>query len=136
MQRKHIPQLWKFFLATAVLLCFVGCGRQEAAIPFGDSEGLESESPEGSMQGEIQQESNEQSAERQPDDAGLDRQPEQVLSKERTTAAFDVGSFFELNLVVGGDCIYGFGRRQKGGKAYCSRSGLKTGTLKRSWNRR
>lgn len=130
MQREHLPKLWKYFLASVVLLCFMGCGRQEAAIPSGGSEGLESESSEGSMQGEIQQENNEQPEERQPDDAGLDRQPEQTISKERTTAAFDVGSFFELNLVVGGDCIYGFGRRQKGEKSILFQVGAEDGIVR------
>lgn len=116
---KYLSRLWEYFLAAAVILCFVGCGRQDAAIPSGDSEGLESESPEGSRQEEIQQENKEQPTERQPDDTGLASQPEQeaALSKERTTATFDVGSFFELNLAVGGDGIYGFGRRQEGEKS-------------------
>lgn len=79
MRRKNISQLWKYFLAVAVFLCFVGCGRQESTFPSGASEGINAESPEGSIQGEKQQENKEQSAERQPDDVGLskDHQPEQ-----------------------------------------------------------
>lgn len=97
MQRKYISQLWKCFLAVAVFLCFMGCGRQESTIPSGASESVNAESPEGSVQGEKQQENKEQSAEQQPDDVELskDHQTEQeaILSTERTTATFDAGSF-------------------------------------------
>lgn len=134
MQRKYLSQLWKYFFATAVLLCFVGCGRQGAPILSVNSEGSEAEFPENSGQVEMQRENREQSAERRPDDAGLpkDHQPEQeaVLSRERTTAAFDVGSFFELNLAMGGDCVYGFGRRKKGEKTILFQIGAEDGTVR------
>ena len=134
MRRKYISQLWKFFFAVAVFLCFVGCGRQESTIQSGASEGINAESSEGSMQGEKQQKNKEQSAERLPDDVGLlkDHQPEQeaILSTERTTATFDAGSFWELNEVVGGDGIYGFGRRQKGEKSILFQVGAEDGIVR------
>lgn len=131
MQRKYLSQLWKYFLAAFVLLCFVGCGRQGATVPSVASEGFGTEAPEASRQVEMQQEKNEQSSERQPDDMELDHQPvqEAALSKERTTAMFDVGSFFELNLAVGGDCIYGFGRRNKGEKSILFQVGAEDGIV-------
>ena len=134
MRRKNILQLWKCLLAAAVFLCFMGCGRQESTIPSDASESIHAESPEGSMQGEKQQENKEQSAERQPDDVGLskDHQPEQeaILSTERTTATFDAGSFWEINEVVGGDGIYGFGRRQKGEKSILFQVGAEDGIVR------
>lgn len=134
MRRKYISQLWKCFLAVAVFLCFAGCGRQESAIPSGASEGINAESPEDSMQGEKQQEDKEQSAERQPDDVGLSKdhqfEQEAMLSTERTTTTFDAGSFWELNEVVGGDGIYGFGRRQKGEKSILFQVGAEDGIVR------
>lgn len=133
MQRKYLSRLWKYFFAAAVLLYSVGCGRQGAPIPSVNSEGSGAESPEGSGQAEMQKENKEQSAEQHPDDAGLPiDQPEQeaALSRERTTAAFDAGSFFELNLAMGGDCVYGFGRRKKGEKTILFQVGAEDGTVR------
>lgn len=132
MRRKYISQLWKCFLSVAVFLCFAGCSKQESAIPSGVSESIHAESPEGSVQEERLQDNKEQSAERQPDDVELDHQPEQeaILSTERTTAMFDAGSFWELNEVVGGDCIYGFGRRQKGEKSILFQVGTEDGIVR------
>lgn len=137
MRRKYLSALWKCFLPAAVFLCFTGCGSQESPPPSGDSESIQTESSENSMQGETQQgetrqENKEPSAERQPDDVEPDCQPgqEAVLSTERTTATFDAGSFWELNVVVGDDCIYGFGRRQKGEKNILFQVGAEDGIVR------
>lgn len=136
MRRKNISQPWKYFLAAAVLLCFTGCGRQEPTIsPSAESIGAELSGDYA--QGEEQQEnreemhSMEQSGQLQPDD-GEPNQPGQkaTLSKERTTAAFEVGAFFELNLVVGDDCVYGFGRRQKGEISILFQAGAEDGAVR------
>lgn len=137
MRRKYISQFWKYFLAAAVLLCFTGCSRQEPAIPPSAPESIDAEPSEDYVQGEEQQENIEEmhSMEQsvlQQDDGETGRQPgqEAVLSKERTMAAFDVGSFFELNLVVGDDCVYGFGRRQKGEKSILFQAGAEDGVVR------
>lgn len=134
MRRKNILQLWKCFLVAAVFLCFTGCGRQESTNPSGDSESISAESPEGSMQGEKQQENKEHSAERQPDDAepSEDHQSAQeaLLSTERTTVTFDAGSFWEWNEVVGGDGIFCFCRRQQGEKYTLFQVGAEDGIFR------
>ncbi len=138
MRRKYISQSWKYFLAAAVLLCFTGCGRQEPAIPPSAPESIDAESSVDYAQGEKQQEnmeemhSMEQSAQLQQDDGETGRQSRQeaVLSKERTTAEFDVGSFFELNLVVGDDGVYGYGRRRKGEKSILFQAGAEDGVVR------
>ncbi len=137
MRRKYILRLWKCFLSAVVFLCFVGCGRQESTIPSGASESVPAESSEGFMQGEKQQGNKEQSVERpsddrQPDDGEPEQQPKQeaILSTERTTATFDAGSFWELNVVAGGDGIYGFGRRQKGEKSILFQVGAEDGIVR------
>lgn len=134
MRRKYLSVLRKCFLLVIVSLCCTGCGRQESAIPSGASESMQSESSEGSMQGEKQQENKEPSAERPPDDGEMseDYRPEQeaILSTESTTATFDAGSFWELNIVVGDDCIYGFGRRQQGEKYMLFQVGAEDGIVR------
>ncbi|MCM1561435.1 MAG: hypothetical protein NC123_18155 [Butyrivibrio sp.] len=134
MRRKKISQTGKYFFVVALFLCFMGCGRQGSTIPSGVSESIHTESPEGSVQGEHQPENKEQSAEQQPGDAEMseDYRAEQktMLSTERATATFEVGSFWELNLVVGGDSVYGFGRRQKGEKSILFQAGAEDGTVR------
>lgn len=130
MRRKKISQLWKCFSAAAVFLCLMGCGGQESTIPSDTSEGILAESPEGSVQREQQQENREQAAEQQPDDVEYQPEQEAILSTERTTATFDAGSFWELNLVVGGDCVYGFGRRQKEEKNVLFQVGAEDGVVR------
>lgn len=138
MGRNYMARPWKYLLAAAALLCLTGCGGQEPAISSGGSGGFGTESPEGSAQGEKQQvdmegeNSMEHSGEGRPEDGEPSLHPEQegVLSEERTTAAFDVGSFFELNMVVGGDCVYGLGRRQKGEETILFQVGAEDGIVR------